>query len=96
MKVTTKRVLLCMWIFGASLFITKLWTDHPSILPELPIAFSERLAEIYGARNAEDVADLEILLGLVFFIPVVSIVSLAIFLAWHSVCEKRCSVKAEE
>ena len=65
------------WIALASVALTRLWFAYPDFFPALPAPWADYLLDAYGAENAEDVADLEILIGLVVSVPVVSVVTWA-------------------
>lgn len=65
------------WIALASVALTRLWFAYPDLFPALPAPWVDFLLSAYGAENAEDVADLEILIGLVVSVPVVSVVTWA-------------------
>ena len=45
------------------LLFTRLWLARPDLFPKIPNSISERLVVLYGAQNAEQVADLELLVG---------------------------------
>jgi hypothetical protein len=65
------------WVLFVSVLLTRLWLAHPDVFPSIPIPIAEYLVRAYGAQNAEDVADLEILIGLSISIPVTALVSWA-------------------
>ena len=65
------------WIALASVALTRLWFAYPDFFPALPAPWADYLLDAYGAENAEDVADLEILIGLVVSVPVVSLITVA-------------------
>lgn len=46
------------------LFCTRLWLTRPNLFPQIPESISKRLVALYGAQNAEQVADLELIIGL--------------------------------
>ncbi|MBT0961014.1 hypothetical protein [Denitromonas iodatirespirans] len=74
-----KRLFLVLavlaWIAAASVALTRLWFAYPDIFPALPGPWVSYLLDAYGAQNAEDVADLEILIGLAVSIPVVTLMT---------------------
>jgi len=83
MKQAAKAAILVLWVIVASALLTRLWLIHPEILPEFPKPLSEYLAALYGARNAEDIADLEILVGLSMSAPIVSVITYLAFFVWR-------------
>lgn len=81
MKRWARALALILWVVVVSSLLTRFWILHPDLFPDFPKSVAEYLVELYGARNAEQIADLEILLGLLISIP---IVCLASFLAWRT------------
>ncbi|MCQ8895234.1 hypothetical protein NQT62_02125 [Limnobacter humi] len=61
---STERGLLAL-IFFASLLTTWYWTNYPGFLPDVPEWLGLKLVQLYGAENAEQIADLEVIVGLV-------------------------------
>ena len=60
----TQIALAGLWILVSSALLTRLWLAHPELFPTFPTPLAEYLVNVYGAQNAEEVADLEILVGL--------------------------------
>jgi len=83
MKRPTQAVALIFWIVIASVLLTRLWLIHPEMFPEFPKPIAEYLATLYGAQNAEDVADLEILVGLSMSVPIVSAFTFLACFIWN-------------
>jgi hypothetical protein len=83
MKRPAKAVLIALWVVIASVLLTRLWIAHPEIFPEFPKPLSEYLASMYGAQNAEDIADLEVLVGLLMSVPTVSVITYSLLIAWR-------------
>ena len=77
MKRLLRMTAILAWIALASVALTRLWFAYPDFLPALPAPWADYLLDAYGAENAEDVADLEILIGLVVSVPVVSLITVA-------------------
>lgn len=65
-----------LWILVASVLLTRFWLMHSEIFPQVPASLAEFLVRAYGAQNAEQVADLEILIGLSVSIFAVSLITL--------------------
>ncbi|KAB0632940.1 hypothetical protein [Burkholderia latens] len=53
--------LLCIYLIAN--LLTLIWITHHEFFPRFPETWANRLADWYGARNAEEVADLEGLVG---------------------------------
>jgi hypothetical protein len=60
------------------LLFTRLWLTKPYLFPQIPESIAKQLVELYGAQNAEQVADLEIIIGLIgSFIVLLALLILA-------------------
>lgn len=71
MRKATRLSLLAFWILLATGLLTRLWLTNPGAFPQVPETVAIRLAELYGSRNGEELAELEIWFGLsVSFIAV--------------------------
>lgn len=66
--------IIVVWVVGLSILLTRLWLNNPDLLP-IPGSISERLVRVYGAQDAEQVADLEILIGMAVTLPAVSLLT---------------------
>lgn len=86
MKRTAQAAVLVVWIVIASVLLTWLWITYPDIFPEFPKPIAEYLATLYGAQNAEEIADLEIFVGLSMSVPIVSVLT---FFAWLALRNRR-------
>ncbi|MDA8521772.1 hypothetical protein [Acidovorax sp. NCPPB 4044] len=89
MKKRTRVPLFAAWMAGASLPLTGVWIRHPDWFPAAPPALAHRLAQIHGAENAEQVADLEMLPGLALGIPVEALASPALCRTAHLLAPKK-------
>lgn len=74
------RFLLAAWLIVATLVLTSLWAHNLDAVPRPPMAFAIWLDDIYGARNGEEVADLDALYMLTVSFVVVAVFT---FLARH-------------
>lgn len=83
MKRPARTTALVLWIVTVSVLLTRLWLIHPDMFPEFPKPIAEYLAALYGAQNAEDIADLEILIGLSMSVPIVSAITLLACFIWQ-------------
>lgn len=75
MKQTIGIALFAIWVSIASSFTTHLWLTRPDLFPQIPPSFAEKAVRLYGAENAEQVSDLEMLLGFAISIPLVTLVT---------------------
>ena len=64
MKKNTQRVVLFAWIVVSTIALARLWLVRTDLFPPVPQPFAIWLTEQYGATNAEEIRDLEVLLGL--------------------------------
>ncbi|WHA40640.1 hypothetical protein [Agrobacterium larrymoorei] len=60
-----------------SSILTGLWLRQILPLPKISAEFAAKLVELYGAENAEQIADLELILGFLIFLPGVALATLA-------------------
>ena len=74
-----------LWILVSSALLTRLWLTHPGLFPTFSTPLAEYLVNLYGAQNAEEVADLEILVGLFISLLIVSMLSLFGWFIWHRI-----------
>ncbi len=75
MKNTISFAAFALWVLIASAFVTHIWLTRPDLLPPFPSSVAEPLVSLYGAENAEEVADLEMLIGFGLSIPLVAIMT---------------------
>ncbi len=75
MKHTIGIALFAIWVLIASSFTTDLWLTRPDLFPRIPPSFAENAVRLYGAENAEQVSDLEMLIGFAISIPLVTLVT---------------------
>ena len=72
-----------LWIVLASLMLTHWWLTRPDFFPPFPKPAAEFLVKLSGAENAEEVANLELLLGLAMSVPLVSALTFGAWLVWR-------------
>ncbi|KRB73541.1 hypothetical protein [Noviherbaspirillum sp. Root189] len=63
---------LVSWATGA-LFLTRLWLSNPDTGLSLPAPWWQWLDGVYGSSNAEEVADLEFLIGFTIALVVLAV-----------------------
>ncbi|MDE2427170.1 MAG: hypothetical protein KGM99_00480 [Burkholderiales bacterium] len=56
--------MLCLWILIATFIGARFWLNNPDDFPTLPQSVALWLVDMYGAQNADEIADLEIWLAL--------------------------------
>lgn len=59
------------------------WLHHPDAIPRPPESFSIWLLDLYGAKNAEDVSNAEILFSLGVSLIVVTLLTLFVRFVWQ-------------
>lgn len=85
MKKTNQRLILALWVVFASFALTHLWIVNSSRLPTIPQPFAIWLVDLYGANNAEEIRDLEALLGLAVAFPLVLGLTYSGILIWQRI-----------
>ena len=83
MKKTSQRLILALWVVFATLALTHLWIVNSNRLPTIPQPFAIWLIDLYGANNAEEIRDLEVLLGLAVSFPLVLGLTCSVILVWR-------------
>jgi hypothetical protein len=75
MRKLAEPALLSVWVLFASSVFTHLWLTRPDWFPQFPQPLAEKLADLYGAENAEQVADLEMLIGFGISLPLMIVLT---------------------
>jgi hypothetical protein len=84
-KKSVRISLVGLWLLVSSVVLTRLWLTHPDIFPAFHKPLAEYLITLYGAQNAEEVADLEIVLGLCLSLLITSAVTSFAWFLWQRV-----------
>ncbi|TCV86450.1 hypothetical protein [Sulfurirhabdus autotrophica] len=58
---------------------------RPEIFSVFPKPLAEYLVTLHGAQNAEEVADLELVVALCLSLAIVSALTLLVYFIWHRV-----------
>lgn len=68
MKPAARYALVVLWVLGATLVFGSYLAAHPEIGPGFPDALGSWIVKAFGARNADQVEDLEtaLVLGMTF------------------------------
>lgn len=74
-----KTTLTILWVLVASSVLTHLWLTRPDWFPQFPQPLAETLVGLYGAENAEQVADLELMIGFGISIPLMIVLTFVAF-----------------
>lgn len=69
----------CLFVLPCSLAFTWLVNHFPEYFPTLPQGLAIKLVELYGAQNAEQVADLEVIVGFLIGLVVFGLLAFLIF-----------------
>lgn len=90
-----KRALLiavafAAWIIG-SLSLAHVWITNPEIFPTLPMPLWNWLDNIYGSRNAEEVADLEFFVVLALSSIIFLLCFAALIVIWRLLQRNRAN-----
>lgn len=89
MKKAFRYSLVGLWILFSTGYLTRWWLTHPDVMPRLPESFWVSLIQLYGSQNCEELADLELLVGLVMFFIIVTLLTLFIWFIWCLVKKNR-------
>ncbi|MES5097302.1 hypothetical protein ABUK73_03635 [Agrobacterium sp. BA1120] len=79
MRKPAEIALLSIWVLVASSVLTHLWLTRPDWFPQFPQPLAEKLVGLYGAENAEQVADLELMIGFGISIPLTIVLTFVAF-----------------
>lgn len=55
---------MTIWVLVATVMLARFWLTYFYLFPQMPESFAIWLVDLYGATNAEEVADVETLLAL--------------------------------
>jgi hypothetical protein len=69
MKRARQILIGLFFVYLIANLLTLVWITHHELFPRFPETWANRLVDWYGARNADEVAELEGLVGLVLFTP---------------------------
>lgn len=69
----------CFFVLPCSLAFTWFINHYPEYFPTLPQELAIKLVEFYGAQNAEQVADLQVVIGFVIGLVIFGGLSLFLF-----------------
>ena len=85
MRTILRHSLTSLWVLFATVFLARWWLGHPDAMPSFPTYFWVWITDLFGAQNAEDVANVEMWVALcVAFIFVVAI-TFSSWFVWHRV-----------
>lgn len=76
-----RRFLLAAWLILATLVLAHLALTHPDVGPQVPQPVAIWLADAYGAKNADDIADLETLLVLAASFVTIAVLTASVHFA---------------
>lgn len=83
MKKTIARILITSWVLIATLLLAKFWLKYHYLFPQIPESFAIWLSDLYGATNAEEIADVETLLALGGAFALVLLITTSVLWAWR-------------
>lgn len=81
-------VAFAAWVIG-SLSLAHVWLTNPGMFPTLPMPLWDWLDSIYRSRNAEEVADLELIVALTMWSIILLLCFAAVFVIWRRLQKKR-------
>lgn len=83
MKKAASYLLAILGVFVSAGLLARLWLTRPEIFPAFPKPLAEYLVTLYGAQNAEEIADLELVVALCLSLVIVSGLTLFAYYIWH-------------
>ncbi|AQW30788.1 hypothetical protein B0B51_13050 [blood disease bacterium A2-HR MARDI] len=85
------RLGIAIGLMIGTAFFCRFFVTHPHLFPSIPESWALWLVDAYGARNQEDVADLEGWTGLVLGFIATSLVTWLALKTWRHVKRPRPS-----
>lgn len=85
MKKTLLRLSLIIWLLAGTVVLARFLIIHHDLFPPFPEAWAICLIELYGSRDGEELADLEILVALGLAFTVIMTVTMLGWLAWRHI-----------
>lgn len=82
MKKGLRFSLFGLWITISTVIVARLWLTHPDSVPRFPESFWIWLIGVYGSKNGEELADLELLVALCLSLVVMLVLSLVVRQFW--------------
>ncbi|WP_249173596.1 hypothetical protein [Burkholderia dolosa] len=82
MKRARQILIGLFFVYLIANLLTLVWITHYELFPRFPETWTNRLVDWYGVRNADEVAELEGLVGLVLFTPPAVVIYLLFFRAY--------------
>lgn len=89
MKKAARYLLVLLSVLVSAGLLARLWLTRPEIFPAFPKPLAEYLVTLYGAQNAEEVADLELVVALCLSLLIASALTLFVYFIWHRVKHSR-------
>jgi len=71
MKKKTMQGLIVIWVLVATVLLARFWLNYHYFFPRIPEPFWIWITDLYGATDAEQVADVEILVALALALLIV-------------------------
>jgi hypothetical protein len=81
MKQARNRMMLIVWLVVGTLVFAHFWLVYPDVFPRFPPKFSLWLINLYGAKDGEDLGNLEELAVLILSFVLVSMLT---WLSWRT------------
>lgn len=91
MRKTARVTLLVGWLILAPSLLAHFWLAYPEAGPRVPLSLAERLIDLYGSRDGEDLADLEDLFALAVSFLLVATLTALVWLGWRRHSADRAS-----
>lgn len=94
-----KRALLiaaafAAWVIG-TFSLAHVWLTNPGMFPTLPMSLWNWLDSIYRSRNAEEVADLELIVALTMWSIILLVSFVALIVIWRLLQRSRANKSSQ-
>lgn len=96
MRRGTKIALMTTWVIVATLGLTHLWIIDPDSFPHLPESFMMWAERMYQPQNGEEIADLEMIIGVTMWSTIVCGLTFLIWLAWRFTSQSHSGSSADQ
>jgi hypothetical protein len=85
MKRALRRLSLIIWILAGTVVLARFLIIHHDLFPPFPEAWAIWLIDLYGSKDGEELADLEILVALGLALSAILTVTMLAWLVWRHV-----------
>jgi len=96
MKQKIMQGLIVVWVLVATFFLARFWLNYHFLFPPIPEPFWIWITDLYGATDAEQVADVEILVALALALLIVILLTASSRFALKKIQMRRSQNKLQK